>query len=86
LCPRPAIFGIFFALLLKKQEEKESICVRDQMAGFSILPGSEPRPKYANMRFADDAAVATHTQRELQSLMDQDGTVQWLCHQHTAIR
>jgi len=39
-----------------------------------------------DMRFADDAAVATHTQRELQSLMDQDGIVQCLCHQHTAIR
>ena len=47
-----------------------------QMTGSSTSPVSEPRQRYArfssirDMLFADDAAVATHTQEELQLLMD----------------
>ena len=45
------------------------------MAGSSTSLVSEPRQKVRkvlikDMLFADDAAVATHTQEELQSLMD----------------
>ena len=43
------------------------------MAGFSILAALEPRQRFvkpsSDMLFADDAAVTTHTQQELQALM-----------------
>ena len=57
------------------QQLKESTFVPDQMAGSSTSLVSEPRQKVRkvlikDMLFADDAAVATHTQEELQSLMD----------------
>ena len=55
--------------------QKESTFVPDQMAGSSTTPVSEPRQMNAkvlirDMLFAGDAGVATHTQEELQSLMD----------------
>ena len=43
--------------------------VPDQMAGSSTSPVSEPRQRYARFSIRD-AAVATHTQEELRSLMD----------------
>ena len=59
------------------QQLKESTFVPDQMTGSSTSPVSELRQRtkvrkvlVRDMLFADDAAVATHTQEELQSLMD----------------
>ena len=55
---------------------KESTFIPDQMAGSSTSLVSEPRQRNVrkvlirDMLFADDAAVATHAQEELQSLMD----------------
>ena len=57
------------------QQQKELTCLRDQMTGSSTSPVSEPSQRYAikviirDMLSADDAAVATHAQEELQSLM-----------------
>ena len=58
------------------QHQRESTCGPDHMAGFSILAASEPRQRFLNdpssetCCLADDVAVMTHTQQELQALMD----------------
>ena len=58
------------------QQQEESTFVPDHMAGSSTSPVSELRQRYARfssgtcMLFTDDAAVATHAQEELRSLMD----------------
>lgn len=54
-------------------QQGASTCALDQMTGFSISPASEPRSRpevlIRDMLCADDVAVATHMQRDLQSLM-----------------
>ena len=74
----PTLFGIFFTLLLKHAfgSTTEGIYLRTRSDG-RLFNLARLRPKtkvrevhIRDMLFADDAAVATHTQRELQSLMD----------------
>ena len=74
----PTLFGIFFALLLKHAfgSTTEGIYLRTRSDG-RLFNLARLRAKtkvrevhIRDMLFADDAAVATHTQRELQSLMD----------------
>ena len=74
----PTHFGIFFALLLKHAfgSTTEGIYLRTRSDG-RLFNLARLRAKtkvrevlIRDMLFADDAAVATHTQRELQSLMD----------------
>ena len=74
----PTLFGIFFALLLKHAfgSTTEGIYLRTRSDG-RLFNLARLRAKtkvhellLRDMLFADDAAVATHTQRELQSLMD----------------
>ena len=73
----PTLFGIFFALLLKHAfgSTTEGIYLRTRSDG-RLFNLARLRAKtkvrevlIRDMLFADDAAVATHTQRELQSLM-----------------
>ena len=73
----PTLFGIFFALLPKRAFDpttEGSTCVLDQTAGCSTSPASEPKQRCmkpsSETLFADDAAVGTHIQQELKSLMD----------------
>ncbi len=74
----PTLFGIFFALLLKHAlgSSREGIYLRTRSDG-RLFNLARLRAKtkvrevlIRDMLFADDAAVATHTQRELQTLMD----------------
>ena len=74
----PTLFGIFFTLLLKHAfgSTTEGIYLRTRSDG-RLFNLARLRAKtkvrevlIRDMLFADDAAVATHTQRELQSLMD----------------
>ena len=54
-------------------QQRGSTCVPDQMTGSSTLIAWEIRQKNARIRdmlFADNGAVAIHTQQELQSLMN----------------
>ncbi|XP_076065031.1 uncharacterized protein LOC143039064 [Oratosquilla oratoria] len=72
------LFGIFFALLLRHAfgTAQEGIYLRTRSDGrFFNLAHLKARTKVRetlirDMLFADDAAVATHTQRELQLLID----------------
>ena len=74
----PTLFGIFFALLLRHAfgTAQEAIYLRTRSDGRLFnLARLKARTKVRealirDMLFADDAAVATHTQRELQLLMD----------------
>ncbi|XP_063595337.1 uncharacterized protein LOC134772300 [Penaeus indicus] len=74
----PTLFGIFFALLLKHafRTSSEGIYLRTRSDGrlFNLAClRAKTKVREAlirDMLFADDAAVATHTQRELQTLMD----------------
>ena len=74
----PTLFGIFFGMLLKHAFDttKEGIYLRTRSDGrLSNLARLRAKTKVRkvlirDMLFADDAAVATHTQEELQSLMD----------------
>ena len=74
----PTLFGIFFGLLLKHAFDTttEGIYLRTRSDGrFFNLARLRAKTKVRkvlirDMLFADDAAVATHTQEELQSLMD----------------
>ena len=74
----PTLFGIFFGLLLKHAFDTttEGIYLRARSDG-RLFNLARLRAKtkvrkvlIRDMLFADDAAVATHTQEELQSLMD----------------
>ena len=74
----PTLFGIFFGLLLKHAFDTttEGIYLRTRSDG-RLFNLARLRAKtkvrevlIRDMLFADDAAVATHTQKELQSLMD----------------
>ena len=79
----PTIFGIFFALLLRHAfgTASEGICLRTRSEGrlynLGCLRAKKKKKKkkvrealIRDMLFADDAAVTTHTQQELQALMD----------------
>ena len=74
----PMLFGAFFGLLLKHvlDTTTEGIYFRtrsdDRLFNLASLRAKTKVRKdlIRDMRFADDAAVATHTQEELQSLMD----------------
>ena len=70
----PTLFGIFFATLLKHAFGKstEGIYLRTNLFKLSRL-GSKIRvhEKYVrDLLFADDAAITTHTQEDLQRLLD----------------
>ena len=73
----PTLFGIFFGLLLKHAfDTTEGIYLRTRSDG-RLFNLARLRAKtkvrkvlIRDMLFADDAADATHTQEELQSLMD----------------
>ena len=74
----PTLFGIFFALLLKHSfgTATEGIYLRTRSDG-KLFNLSRLKAKtkvrevlIRDMLFADDAALATHTQEELQSLMN----------------
>ena len=74
----PTVFGIFFALLLKRAFDKttEGIYFRTRSDGrlFNLVrlraKTKVRKDLISDMLFADDAADATHTQEELQSLMN----------------
>ena len=74
----PMLFGTFFGLLLKHAFDTttEGIYLRTRSDGrlFNLARlGAKTKVSEVlirDMLFADDAAVATHTQEELQSLMD----------------
>ena len=74
----PTLFGIFFALLLRNAfgTAQEGIYLRTRSDGRLFnLARLKARTKVRealirDMLFADDAAVTTHTQQELQLLMD----------------
>ena len=74
----PTLFGIFFALLLRHAfgTAQEGIYLQTRSDGSLFnLVHLKVRKKVCealirDMLFADDAAVMTHTQRELQLLMD----------------
>ena len=74
----PTLFGIFFALLLKHAfgPAQEGIYLRTRSDGRLFNPARlKARTKVhkaliRDMLFADDAAVTTHTQQELQSLLN----------------
>ena len=74
----PTLFGIFFGLLLKHAfyTTTEGIYLRTRSDGRLFnLSRLRANPKVrkvliGDMLLADDAAVATHTQEELQSLVD----------------
>ena len=74
----PMLFGTFFGLLLKHAFDTttEGIYLRTRSDGrlFNLARlGANTKVTEVlirDMLFADDAAVATHTQEELQSLMD----------------
>ena len=74
----PTLFGIFFALLLRHAfgTAQEGIYLQTRSDGNLFnLAHLKARTKVRkalirDMLFADDAAVMTHTQRELQLLMD----------------
>ena len=74
----PSLFGIFCALLLRHtfSAASEGVCMRTRSDGrrFSFgCRGVNTKVREAlirDMLFADDAAVTTHTQQELQALMD----------------
>ena len=74
----PILFGIFFALLLRHAfgTAQEEIYLQTRSdSGLFNLAYLKVRTKVRealirDMLFADDAAVMTHTQRELQLLMD----------------
>ena len=74
----PTIFGIFFGLLLKHAFDTttEGIYLRtrsdDRLFTLARLRAKTKVRKVIirDMLFADDEAVATHTQEELESLMD----------------
>ena len=74
----PMLFGTFFGLLLKHflDTTTEAIYFRtrsdDRLVNIARLRAKTKVRKdlIRDMMFADDAAVATHTQEELQSLMD----------------
>ena len=74
----PTLFGIFFALLLRHAfgTASKGICLRTRSDGRLFNLGrlrAKTKVREAlikDMLFADDAAVTTHTQQELQALMD----------------
>ena len=74
----PTLFGIFFALLLRHAfgTSQEGIYLQTRSdGGLFNLARLKARTKVCealirDMLFADDAAVMTHTQRELQLFMD----------------
>ena len=74
----PTLFGIFFILLLRHVfgTASERICLRTRTDGRLFNLGClRAKIKFRealirDMLFADDAAVTTHTQQELQALMD----------------
>ena len=74
----PVLFGIFFALLLRHPfgAASEGICLRTRSDSRLFNLGrlrSKTKVCEAlirDMLFDDDAAVTTHTQQELQALMD----------------
>ena len=74
----PTLFGVFFALLLRHAfgTASEGICPRTRSDG-RLFDLGRLRAKtkvlealIRDMLFADDAAVMTHAQQELQALMD----------------
>ena len=74
----PTLFGIFFSMLLKHAfgDVKEGIFLRTRSDG-RLFNLSRLRAKtkvreamIRDMLFADDAGIATHTEEELQLLMD----------------
>ena len=74
----PTLFGIFFSLLLRHVfgTASEGICLQTRSDGrlFNLgRLGAKTKVGEAlirDMQFEDDAAVTTHTQQELQALMD----------------
>ena len=75
----PTLFGIFFALLLKHAfgQNTEGIYLHSRSDG-KLFNASRLKAKtkvrqvlIRDMLFADDAAIATHNEDELQRLMDQ---------------
>ena len=74
----PTLFGIFFALLLRHAfgTASEGICLWARSDGRLFNLGrlrAKTKVREAlirDMLVADDAAVTTHTQQELQALMD----------------
>ena len=74
MCPRPPLFGIFFAMFLKHAfgTSGEEIYLHTRSdCGLFNLARLRAKTKYAKHLsvFADDAPVATLTQCKLQSLM-----------------
>ena len=70
----PTLFGIFFALVLRHAfgTSQEGIYLRTRSDGrlFNLARLKSKTTVRDYMPFADDAAVATHQESELQSLMD----------------
>ena len=85
----PTLFGIFFAFLLKHAfgASKEGIYLHTRSDGrlFNLARlRAKTKVREAlirDMLFADDAAVACHTQQALQSLMDHFSQRLWAYHQ-----
>ena len=74
----PTLFGIFFGMLLKHAFDTTSegiyLCTRSDGRLFNLArlraKTKVRKVLIRDMLFPDDAAVVTHTQEELQSLMD----------------
>ena len=74
----PTLFGIFFATLLKHAfgESTEGIYLRTRSDGnlfklSRLRAKTRVHEKYVrDLLFADDAAITTHTQEDLQRLLD----------------
>ena len=71
----PTLFGIFFAVLLKHAfgTATEGVYLRTRSEGrlFNLRAKTKVREVLIrNMLYADDAAITTHTEQELQILMD----------------
>ena len=74
----PTLFGMFFALLLRHASDtaSEGICLWTRSYGRLFNLGhlrAKTKVREASIRdkpFADDAAVTSHTQQELQALTD----------------
>ena len=74
----PTLFGIFFALLLRHAfgTTSEGICLRTRSDGRLFILGRRRanikvhEALVRDMLFADDAAVTTHTQKKLKTVMD----------------
>ena len=69
----PFLFGIFLSMLLQYTfvECTEGVYVRTRSYGTLFTsPDSSPKPKLTWCSFADDAALTSHSEEGLQSLVD----------------